>query len=431
MSLDVCTTTKITPPLLIMTVQILMPAPRYLPTTTNASPARPHDGSSLGARTKNSHDDETPERLKPPSYAYQSDRDLSTRSDLIERVRALGQESPEVQQYADETVKCLEYGCYRAAIVMCWNILMCILYCKIESYGLSTFARIAKERGVKFTGRLVSMHDLNKLTDSNIIEASHSIGIFDRNVKQQLIQLASTRGGCAHVTQLAVDERRAEIFVSDVLSYSTLVRGSTITKGFIVQSILTYPNQAIIRNHVRMMVGSRRFWPLLVAILDEIEQAKYDQLSGMENYFTYIRVTMEFLTMTKRRIRPFSILHERYFLRGKYPARSRLHPLLKELLRNNSVRRYAVRKQLLAPYILDLASSGSYDEAGERASVMALFGADLTQEQLNKVAEAVAMEDQVFGSRSAESALKQLVQYRSRELSTINTDKLKAVGWIT
>ncbi len=53
-----------------------------------------------------------PERLKPPSGAYQSDRDLSTRSDLIERVRALGQESPEVQQYADETVKCLEYGCY-------------------------------------------------------------------------------------------------------------------------------------------------------------------------------------------------------------------------------------------------------------------------------------------------------------------------------
>ena len=347
------------------------------------------------------------------------------------RVRALGQESPEVQQYADETVKCLEYYCHRATIVMCWNILMYYLYCKIESYGLSSFARIAKERGLKFTGRLVSMYDLNKLTDANIIEASHSIGIFDRNVKQQLIQLASTRGGCAHVTQLAVDERKAETFVSDVLSYSTLIRGSTITKGFIVQSILTYPSQTVIRNHVRAMAGSRRLWPLLVAILDEIEQAKYDQLAGMENYFTYIRVAMEFLTTTMRRMRLFSILHERYFLRGTYPAQSRLHLLLQELLRNSSVRRYAVSKQLLEPYILDLASCGSYDEAGERASIMALFGADLTQEQLNKVAEAVAMNDQIFGSRSAKSALKQLVQCRSRELSPINTDKLKAVGWIT
>jgi len=356
---------------------------------------------------------------------------LSAGSDLIERIRVLGQESPEVQQYADETAKCLENGCYRAAIVMSWNILMCFLYCKIESYGLSSFARTAKQRGVNFAGRLVSMYDLNKLTDANIIEVSHRIGIFDRNVKQQLIQLASTRGGCAHVTQLAVDERRAETFVSDILSYSMLVRGSTITKGFIVQSILTYPSQTAIRDHVRTMIGSRRFWPLLVAILDEIEQANYDQLSGMENYFAYIRATMEFLTIAKKRIRLFSILHERYFLGGKCPARSRLHPLLRELLRSSSVRRYAVRKQLLEPYIMDLASSGSYDEAGERANVIALFGAELTQEQLNKVAEAVAKEDQVFRSRNAESALKQLMQYRSRELFAINIDKLKAVGWIT
>jgi hypothetical protein len=357
---------------------------------------------------------------------------LSLRSDLIERVRALGQESPEVQQYADETAKCLDHGCNRAAIVMCWNILMYFLYRKIESYGLSSYARIAKQRGVKFTGKLVSMYDLNKLTDANIIEVSHSIGIFDRNVKQQLIQLASTRGGCAHVTQLAVDERRAETFVSDVLNYSKLVKGSTITKkGFIVQSILTYPSQTVIRDHVRTMIGSRRFWPLLAAILDEIEQANYDQLSGMENYFTYVRVAMEFLTMTKRRIRLFSILHERYFLRGTYPARSRLQPLLKELLRNSSVRRYAVRKQLLESYVTDLASSDSFDEAGDRASVVALFGADLTQEQLNKVAEAVAKEDQVFKSGRAQSALKQLLQSRSRELFSINTDKLKDVGWIT
>jgi len=345
----------------------------------------------------------------------------------------LGQDSSEVQEYAEEAAKCLENDCFKAAIILSWNVLILFLYRKIETYGLSNFARVARKKGFNFKGRINTIYDLNKLADADLIETSHDVGIFDRNAKEQLKQLALTRNGCAHVTQLVVDEIKAATFISDILNHITIVKSSTIAKGtsFVVQSVLAFPNETAITKHIRGISNFRRLIAVLEAILDELQATTYDKLSQVGNYHAYLRIATEILTTSEKRQRLYIIFHQRYFLSGSYPAQAWVFELIEKLLHDSTVKRMVIRKGLTAVYISHLGSSGSYQEAGQRARILSLFGADLTKEQLNKVAEAIVSNNQVYASYTAQPVLRQLMDARLYELTSKNIDQLKKTGLIT
>lgn len=349
------------------------------------------------------------------------------------KLGALGQDSTEVQEYAEEAVRCLENSCYRAAVIISWNVLMSYLYAKIESYGLSNFARVAKAKGIPFKGRINNRYDLNKLGDADLIETSHDIGIFDRNSKEQLKQLAMTRNGCAHVTQLVVNELKAVTFASELLNYITIVKSSTIAKGtdFVVQSILTFPNETAISKHVNGIRDFRRLISVVEAILDELQGANYERLSGMSNYRLYLQFATRSITTPKKKLRLYELLHQRCLLSGSYWAQSWILQLLEELLHDHSVRKFAVRKGLTEAYISHFASSPSYEQAERSASVLALFGADLSSNQLNKAGEAILTNSQISDSYGAKRVLKPLMNARLLELNQNNADGLKKIGWVT
>jgi hypothetical protein len=151
----------------------------------------------------------------------------------------------------------------------------------------------------------------------------------------------------------------------------------------------------------------------------------------MENYFTYLQIVTDTTTTLEKKKRLYLVLHERYFLRGDYVAQSRLQPQILKLLQESGIRRMVMRKGLIEAFISLLSTSPSYDEAGQRSDIIALFGADLTKDQLNRVAECIVTNDQVHPSWKAQRGLKQVLNARVGELNPIILDKLKQVKWIT
>ena len=355
------------------------------------------------------------------------------KSELAAKLTVLSHDSPEVEEYAREAANCLQNDCYRASVILSWNVLMSYLYGKIESYGLSNFGRVARKKGIAFKGRINNRYDLNKLADSDLIETSHDIGIFDRNTKEQLKQMAITRNGSAHVTQLVVDELKAATFISELLNYVTIIKSSTIAKGanFVVQSILTFPNETTISKHVNAMSDFRRLISVVEAILDELQTADYGKLAGMSNYYFYLQFAIKSPTSTEKKRKLYERLHQRCLLSGSFPAQSWLLNLLEELLRDPAIRRFAVRKGMTGAYIANFASSSSYGQAEQSARILALFGAHLSKDQLNKMAEVILGNTQISDSWGAKRELKQLINARLNELNEDSSNGLKKLEWIT
>ena len=146
---------------------------------------------------------------------------------VLERMRRLRDDMDDigVSHYIGETEKCLGAGAAGAAISMCWNATMSILYRKIVEYDLMDFNAFAVRSKIRPEGHVSSAHDLNKCAGQDTIRLCGEIGLCERSVADILQTHRMARNSVAQVSLLQPSLQEAANFADGIEKCARLVWG--------------------------------------------------------------------------------------------------------------------------------------------------------------------------------------------------------------
>jgi hypothetical protein len=131
--------------------------------------------------------------------------------------------NPVEKAFLEETLVCFTVGAFRAAVVMCWNLVyehLCdyVLASKLTEFNAQL--RIAFPRASRITGR----DDFAELKESQMLEVCRGAGITAPSVNRLLCEKLARRNAAAHpsgvvITQLSAEEMINDLVVNVVLKY--------------------------------------------------------------------------------------------------------------------------------------------------------------------------------------------------------------------
>jgi len=123
------------------------------------------------------------------------------------------------KRFLSETIDCFEAGANRAAIVMCWILVMDHLYEVVLTKHLQAFnATLAKvvDKRVKVSA-IVTRDDFGDIPEGKFIELLRASGIISNDVRKILDQKLGTRNSCAHPSGISINRSKVIDFVEDVI----------------------------------------------------------------------------------------------------------------------------------------------------------------------------------------------------------------------
>ena len=146
----------------------------------------------------------------------------------IRRLRSAMGDDGDASHYLGEAEKCFGAGAAVAAMAMCWNAMMSILYKKIAEYGVDDFAALAARSEIRPEGRVSSERDLGKYEDHDIITMCGEIGLFDRWAVGALQAHRAVLNSWARESRMRPSMRDAAIFINYIYMYARPASGAAI-----------------------------------------------------------------------------------------------------------------------------------------------------------------------------------------------------------
>lgn len=138
---------------------------------------------------------------------------LRERQEQHRRIQALlaRVKLPEAWDYMNESALCFSVGAYDAAVVMCWNAVMCY-YRTVAREHRTLFhwaysrnnQRRQTSKGTSKRGFVPFLPIADSVTDTELIQGCQTLGFFD-GVSGVLDELRSLRHRCAHPGVLSLD----------------------------------------------------------------------------------------------------------------------------------------------------------------------------------------------------------------------------------
>jgi hypothetical protein len=124
------------------------------------------------------------------------------------------------RSFLTETIDCFEVGAYRAAIVMCWILVMDHFYEYVFKHKLSEFnlaLAANKDKRIKIN-KVTKQEDFSELPESKFIEFCRSSKIISNDVRKILEEKLGTRNSAAHPSAVEIKPSKAIDFVEDLIS---------------------------------------------------------------------------------------------------------------------------------------------------------------------------------------------------------------------
>lgn len=120
------------------------------------------------------------------------------------------------KEFLEEAAKCIEYGCYRAAVVLSWAGAVALLHDTIvgkhlASFNAETMNRDSKRKPAKTTD------DLGRLKESELLNILAAISVIGKNTKQELEGCLALRNGCGHPNTMKLGEARVAAHVETLV----------------------------------------------------------------------------------------------------------------------------------------------------------------------------------------------------------------------
>lgn len=121
-----------------------------------------------------------------------------------------------VRGYIEESIKCLQVGALRAAVVFLWTGAIRTLHEKALKKGATTVTTALKKRDPK--ARAVSqIEHFAWIGDRVFLDATPDMGLLDKGQKDTLVEALSLRNRCGHPTKYKPGEAKARGFIEDLL----------------------------------------------------------------------------------------------------------------------------------------------------------------------------------------------------------------------
>ncbi len=109
--------------------------------------------------------------------------------------------------FVNESISCLEAGCFRAAIILSWIGALSVLYSYVLSSHLDKFNAAAKKRVPKWKDAS-SFDDLSNMRESTFLEVLCDISILGKSTKQELENCLKLRNACGHPNTTEIGPHR-------------------------------------------------------------------------------------------------------------------------------------------------------------------------------------------------------------------------------
>lgn len=132
---------------------------------------------------------------------------------------------PDLLGYLDESIRCAEANCIRAAVVLAWCAVAHVLHRKLASLGIATlnarFAEMKADRGILFRAftrdyLFSSDLDLQEAADAHLILLCRFLTYLDDTQYKHLKGALDLRNGCSHPTFYRPDPVKLQAYYSDI-----------------------------------------------------------------------------------------------------------------------------------------------------------------------------------------------------------------------
>lgn len=110
---------------------------------------------------------------------------------------------PYVRAFADEAIKCHEFGLYRSATVMSWMAAVGVLHHFVHKHHLQQFNAEAKRIDRRWKDATIP-DELGNMKESDFLDRLVGISVIGRNVKNELKTCLDRRNGCGHPSSLQI-----------------------------------------------------------------------------------------------------------------------------------------------------------------------------------------------------------------------------------
>lgn len=168
------------------------------------------DGRKLWQLT-DSGDGHVRELLGLPSTEPEILEDVASLTALAKKIK-----DDTVRGYVEESIRCLQAGALRAAVVFLWTGAIRTLHEESLKKG-ATKVNAALQKQDPKARKVSTIEHFAWIGDRTFLDATPDMGLLDKGEKDTLVDALNLRNRCGHPTKYKPREAKAKSFIEDVL----------------------------------------------------------------------------------------------------------------------------------------------------------------------------------------------------------------------
>jgi hypothetical protein len=147
-----------------------------------------------------------------PKADVEVEHDVGTLEELVANVAA-----PDVREYLDEALRCLQVGALRACVVFVWTAGIRTIQVTAMAKGSNAVTAAIQKHDQK--ARVVKdVDDFAHIKDATTLLIAKDLGILDKHQKDALTEALNLRNRCGHPGKYRPGVKKVSAFVEDVTS---------------------------------------------------------------------------------------------------------------------------------------------------------------------------------------------------------------------
>ncbi|HKV95941.1 MAG TPA: hypothetical protein VJR90_00435 [Gammaproteobacteria bacterium] len=147
-----------------------------------------------------------------PEADVEIEHDVGTLENLVTKVA-----DPDVRDYLDEALKCLQVGALRASTVFVWVAAIRTIQTSLLTKGTTVLSAAIQKHDPK-ARPIKTLDDFAYVKDATSLLAAKDLGVLDKNEKDTLTEALNLRNRCGHPGKYRPGIKKVSAFVEDITS---------------------------------------------------------------------------------------------------------------------------------------------------------------------------------------------------------------------
>lgn len=124
---------------------------------------------------------------------------------------------PEIKDYIIESIHCINSGLHRASVIFIWSAAVYIIREKCLKHS-SNILNKAIKKYQSSAPNIKRIEDFSYIKDSNLLEVSRELNIFDKDEKNVLQECLNLRNKCSHPSSYKPKPIKVKAYLEDIVS---------------------------------------------------------------------------------------------------------------------------------------------------------------------------------------------------------------------